>query len=96
MNARTMVEMMHIRPVFDGKWHMTRLSRMPEPGEPITTYCGQTHEASYHDQQSQVVVTTCWHCDLEYRRAHGIPWYGDRVHPALQDPAEATGTIQGR
>jgi hypothetical protein len=84
MSARIMVEMTHVRPVFDGKWHMTRLSRMPEPGEEITTYCGQTREASYRDQESQATVKACWDCDLAYRKAHSIPWYGTVAHPALQ------------
>jgi hypothetical protein len=36
-----------LHPVFDGHWHRVRLRRLPDPGELITTRCGQVGEVVY-------------------------------------------------
>jgi len=83
--ARIMVAVPQVRPVIDGVWHMTRLSRFPVPGEPVTTLCGLTEAADYGDQDSQVVATQCWDCDYRYRRDHGMEVLP--THPVLRKRA---------
>ena len=79
-----MVEMPHVRPVIDGRWHITNLTRWPAPGATVTTICGVSETAEYSDTPPQEVVRTCWHCDFVYRKEAGIPWYGSSPHPATQ------------
>lgn len=79
--ARIMLATPHVRPVIDGVWHMTRLSRFPAPGEHITTLCGVTEPADYGDQNTQIVATQCWQCDYRYRLDHGMEVIP--THPAL-------------
>jgi hypothetical protein len=82
MGARIMVEVPHVRPVIDGKWHFTYLTKWPVPGDTVTTLCGLSEPAEYDNNGSQAVVRTCWNCDFIYRREAGIPWYGPTPHPA--------------
>jgi hypothetical protein len=78
-----MIDLDRVHPVFEGRWHrVTRLQRLPQPGEPIATLCGRVEEAEYVDaSQCAAVVETCWGCDLEYRRQQNIPVLPD--HPGL-------------
>lgn len=85
MGARIMVETPHVRPVIDGKWHMTWLRNWPVPGAIIETLCGVSEPAEYGPADSaHVVVKTCWDCDLAWRKAMEVPWYGPDNHPALR------------
>ena len=81
--ARIIVVTPHVRPVIDGRWHLTRLSRLPAPGEPVTTLCGEREPADYSGQPTQITVTTCWDCDLAYREAHGMHILP--THPARRE-----------
>jgi hypothetical protein len=82
MTAQIVIDLDHIRPVSGGRWHrVARLQRLPQPGERITMLCGRVDEAEYISAVGQVTPSTCWHCDLAYRRREGIPVRPD--HPAL-------------
>lgn len=76
-----MIDLDYVQPVIDGRWHRTqKLLEMPQPGELITTLCGQTEVVEYGGK-GQVTVQTCWSCDLAYRHQHGYEVLPD--HPAL-------------
>jgi hypothetical protein len=83
MSARIMIDLDRVHPVFGGRWHrVARLAGLPQPGERITTLCGEVEEAQYVDASEQtVIVETCWPCDLVYRRQHGVPVLP--THPGL-------------
>jgi hypothetical protein len=56
MGARIMVETPHVRPVIDGKWHMTWLRNWPVPGAVIETLCGLLEPAEYGSADSAHAV----------------------------------------
>ncbi|MFD9961919.1 zinc finger protein [Amycolatopsis sp. NPDC058986] len=84
MGAVIYVDTNAIHPVVDGRWHHTRLARVPEPGETVTMLCGVSAAAEFAQSQlrdSHGAPQTCWDCDLIYRREHDLDvWPG---HPAL-------------
>jgi hypothetical protein len=82
-----MVDLERVHPVFGGRWHRVQLNKMPNPGELITTLCGQVEEVEYGPEDRVVIVQTCWYCDLAYRRQEGIPVRPD--HPGLTAPPTA-------
>jgi hypothetical protein len=86
MSARIMIDLASIHPVFDGRWHRTKLTHFPAPGEQITTFCGVTEAAEFVTGRTDPPITTCWSCDLVYRRQNSIPYLPD--HPGLQDSAD--------
>jgi hypothetical protein len=84
MSALIMIDLDLVHPVFGNRWHrVASLHHLPQPGEAITTLCGQVEEVEYLAASRQtLVVGTCWPCDLVYRRQHGV-----RVlptHPGLR------------
>jgi hypothetical protein len=82
MSAQIMVDLDRVHPVSGGRWHrVARLQRLPQPGERIAMLCGRVEEAEYVSAGGQDMATTCWACDLAYRRAHGIAVLPN--HPAL-------------
>jgi hypothetical protein len=85
MSAQIMVDLNRVHPVSGGRWHRVGcLTRLPQPGEPITMMCGQTEVAEYVSTAAQIPAETCWGCDLAYRRQQGIPIRPD--HPGLVQP----------
>jgi hypothetical protein len=85
MSARIMIDLDRVYPVFGGRWHrLARRQRVPQPGELITTLCGQVDEAEYVNAAEQTLtVQTCWPCDLAYRRLEGVMVLP--THPGLRD-----------
>jgi hypothetical protein len=79
-----MVNLELVHPVIDGRWHRVRLHKLPNPGELITTLCGQVEEVEYGTGDRVVTLVPCWHCDLAYRRQEGIAVRLD--HPGLAAP----------
>jgi hypothetical protein len=77
-----MIDLDRVHPVSGGQWHrVAPLQRLPQPGEQITMLCGQVEEAEYVSAGQTVIVSTCWSCDLAYRRQQGIPV--PPTHPGL-------------
>jgi hypothetical protein len=76
-----MINLDHVHPVFDGRWHRVLLRRLPQPGEEITTFCGRVEVVEYVSAPDAGVTKTCWACDLQYRRREGIPVL--TTHPEL-------------
>ena len=82
MSARVFVDLNRVYPVFDGCWHRVNLSRMPQPGEEITTFCGRREAVEYGESSERSgPILTCWGCDLAYRRQQGVEVLPD--HPAI-------------
>ncbi|HEV7978245.1 hypothetical protein [Amycolatopsis sp.] len=87
MNARIMIDLTAVHPVTNGRWHrVANLHRMPRPGEQLIMMCGESEPAEFVAAGPiiETAPTTCWRCDLAYRRAAGIPVRPD--HPALPVP----------
>lgn len=79
------VDLDHLHPVFDGRWHRVVLDRLPGPDEIITTLCGQRRPVRYGTPADRLpAARTCWPCDLAFRRANGIAVPPN--HPALATP----------
>lgn len=78
MKALIYVDLAAWRPIVDGRWHRTHLSRVPAPGEQIVLLCGRTAPAAFEPIAGRTaagIPTCCWECDLAYRRHHGIAVY---------------------
>lgn len=73
MSARIMIDLDSVHPVFGGVWHRAKFTHVPAPGESIVTFCGLTEAAEFVAGESHPTITTCWPCDLVYRRQHNIP-----------------------
>jgi hypothetical protein len=87
MNARILIHLDAVHPVTHGRWHrVAYLRRLPHPGEVITMMCGESAPAEFVAAwpMDEPALTTCWGCDLAYRRAIGIPVLPN--HPALAHP----------
>jgi hypothetical protein len=88
MSARITIDLKHVHPVFDGRWHRLRLARMPAQGEQIITYCGVTETADFFTSPPDFIPQTCWPCDLVYRQEENIPIQPD--HPGLRASTQPT------
>lgn len=78
MKALIYVDLAALRPIVDGLWHRTHLSRVPAPGEQIVLLCGRAAPAAFEpiDRRTATgIPTCCWECDLVYRRLRGISVY---------------------
>jgi hypothetical protein len=74
MNALITVDLEHVHPVIDGRWHHAQLESLPQTGDMLTTLCGITEPVQYRATQDQVMtVHTCWDCDAIYRQLNGMP-----------------------
>jgi hypothetical protein len=82
MTARILIDLDLVHAVSGGRWHrVAHLYRLPQPGEPITMLCGQVEEAEYVSAEQTVIVSTCWSCDLAYRRQQVHPGSADTPRP---------------
>jgi hypothetical protein len=82
MNAVIYIDPAAIQPVIDGEGHRTRLTGIPGPGQNVTMLCGLTAAATFEPldrRHTHGAPTQCAHCDLRYRREHGIPPQQDRL-----------------
>lgn len=81
MTIRIFLDLDKLHFVVSGLRHRARLARVPNPGDSMTMLCGLVDIVEYTTSTEQS-VTTCWTCDLHYRRSLGftIP----STHPGLK------------
>lgn len=81
MTIRIFLDLDKLHFVVSGLRHRARLARVPGAGDSVTMLCGLVDVVEYTTLAEQM-VTTCWTCDLHYRRSLGfsIP----PTHPGLQ------------
>ncbi|MFI5558521.1 hypothetical protein ACIA2T_04515 [Amycolatopsis japonica] len=81
MTIRIFLDLDKLHFVVSGLRHRARLARVPGAGDSVTMLCGLVDVVEYTTSAEQM-VTTCWTCDLHYRRSLGftIP----PTHPGLK------------
>ncbi|MYW89609.1 hypothetical protein G3I59_02955 [Amycolatopsis rubida] len=74
----------YIHPVIGNMWHRAEFLAVPLPGQFLAMLCGKTATATfedYHERGKRAPLVECPHCNVEYRRARGIPILPE--HPGL-------------
>lgn len=80
LNVLLVPDRLHL--VAGGERHHARLVKAPQTGDELTMLCGLSDVVEFRHASGELVgVRTCWTCDLEYRRQHGIEVRPD--HPGL-------------
>lgn len=72
MGARLGIDLSAVRPIIDGQWHITRISRPFAPSDELTTLCGRTEPIIALGIPRDEPVTQCEECvDRQLRAENG-------------------------
>lgn len=86
MTVRIYLDLDKLHLVANGLRHRARLSRVPDPGNQVTTLCGRVEKVEYTSKPEGTPVKTCWRCDFLYRR--GLGFAIPPTHPGFKTSAQ--------
>ncbi|WP_020638307.1 hypothetical protein [Amycolatopsis balhimycina] len=75
MPAVIHVDLTAVHPVIDGFWHRTRLTAIPNPGQPLAMLCGLQGVAAFESVANRAahgVPHQCPNCERIYRQERGM------------------------